>query len=59
MNGDEYHLHPTLSEYVSLNDISNMYDNTGVSFVSKNLLDLPSINNNIDTPLYWDNFIII
>jgi hypothetical protein len=57
MNGDEYHLHPTLSEYVSLNDISNMYDNTGVSFVSKNLLDLPSINNNIDTPLYWDNFI--
>ena len=51
------HLHPTLSLYESVNDISGMYENTGVNFVSKFLLDLPFEKNTLDNPLYWDMFI--
>lgn len=51
------HLHPILEQYTSLEDISGMYENTGVTFVSKNLLDLPFINNNPDKILRWDYFV--
>ena len=51
------HLHPSLSKYESVNDISGMYENTGVVFVSKFLLDLPFEKNISENPLYWDMFI--
>ena len=58
-NGDYLttHLHPMLDKYASLNDISGMYENTNVTFISKNLLDLPSDKNTSDNPLNWDMFI--
>ena len=49
--------HPRLGEYTSLNDISYMYYDTGVNFVSKNLLDLPSGNNKPENELNWKDFI--
>ena len=52
-----YHRHPILKKYTSLFNISEMYKNTGVSFVSKFLLDLPSECNNLGYGLKWDNFI--
>ena len=51
--------HPRLNKYKSVTDISELYANTGVNFVSKFLLDLP-FENNTSTPehiLSWDNFI--
>ena len=49
--------HPNLEKYVSVSDISSMYENTNVTFISKNLLDLPFEKNTPDNVLYWDNFI--
>ena len=49
--------HPKLENYVSVSDISSMYENTNVTFISKNLLDLPFEKNTPDNVLYWDNFI--
>jgi hypothetical protein len=51
------HHHPMLVKYASVNNISGMYDKTGVTFVSKNLLDLPFENNNPYNELNWDSFI--
>ena len=51
------HLHPMLEKYISVSDISEMYNNTGVNFISKNLLDLPFENNTPDKPLSWNSFI--
>ena len=51
------HNHPMLVKYESVNNISDMYDKTGVNFVSKNLLDLPFENNNLYNELNWDSFI--
>ena len=51
------HEHPSLAEFTSLTDISRMYENTGVTFVSKFLLDLPPDKNTPDNPLNWDMFI--
>jgi hypothetical protein len=55
-NQDIYH-HPTLVKYTSVDNISGMYENTGVNFISKNLLDLPFDNNTSDKPLDWNSFI--
>ena len=52
-----YHYHPTLSMYESVNNISGMYDNTGITFVSRNLLSLPFGENRPDNILNWDSFI--
>ena len=51
--------HPRLNKYKSLIDISDLYANTGVTFVSKFLLDLPFENNTSadEHILSWDNFI--
>ena len=55
---ETYHKHPTLSKYTSLIDISSMYYNTGVRFISKELLDLPFENNSTTIKkLSWGNFI--
>jgi hypothetical protein len=51
------HTSPILSRYLSVNDISSMYEGTGVVFISKNLLDLPFENNNSSNKLSWYNFI--
>ena len=53
------HHHPILEKYKSLSDISGMYANTGVNFVSKFLLDLPFENNTSaqEHTLRWDSFI--
>ena len=56
-NPNSYHYHPTLSMYESVNNISGMYDNTSVTFVSRNLLDLPFKNNRPDNILNWDSFV--
>ena len=53
----EIHHHPMLDKYSSVEDISGMYENTGVTFISKNLLDLPFGNNTPDKSLRWDSFI--
>ena len=57
IKGNGKNEHPTLSNYKSLMDISGMYENTGVNFISRNLLDLPFENNTPDKVLYWDSFI--
>jgi hypothetical protein len=57
INYPTVHHHPMLGKYVSVYDISGMYDNTGVTFLSKNLLDLPFENNNPNNVLHWDSFI--
>ena len=49
--------HPTLNGYTSVNDISKMYYNTGVTFISKSLLDLPFGKNSLENSLSWSNFI--
>ena len=49
--------HPILKGYKSLNNISGMYYGTGVTFVSKNLLDLPYDQNVMGNTLVWDSFI--
>ena len=49
--------HPTLTKYESLKDISSMYENTNVLFVTKDLLDLPFEKNTPDNDLNWDTFI--
>ena len=49
--------HPKLGKYESVSDISAMYENTNVTFISKNLLDLPFEKNTPDNVLYWDTFI--
>ena len=49
--------HPILRGYKSLNNISGMYYGTGVTFVSKNLLDLPFDQNVPGNPLVWDSFL--
>lgn len=56
---DETHYHPILKDYKILQDISGLYDNTGVNFISKNLLDLYHDNNKPGSilPLSWDSFI--
>ena len=51
------HHHPMLEKYESVTDISKMYENTGVTFVSRNLLDLPFEKNKPGNILYWDSFI--
>ena len=53
------HKHPMLEKFKSLIDISEMYANTGVNFVSKFLLDLPHENNTSadEHMLSWDSFI--
>ena len=48
---------PDLSKYTSLNNISGMYENTGVSFISKQLLSLPAVGNNPENGLIWNSFI--
>ena len=50
---------PNLSMYTSLDNISNMYENTGVVFISKQLLSLPYSANNPDPDnvLSWGSFI--
>ena len=48
---------PKLSKYTSLNNISRMYENTGVEFISKELLSLPYDVNNIGNNLSWGSFI--
>ena len=50
---------PNLSEYISLNDISGMYENTGVIFISKQLLSLPFGDeyNTYENILSWGSFI--
>jgi hypothetical protein len=48
---------PKLSKYISLDDISGMYENTGVVFISKQLLSLPYEGNDIDNTLSWSSFI--
>ena len=52
-----YNKHPILKQYSSLNNISSMYYGTGVTFVSKNLLDLPFDQNYLGNTLNWDSFI--
>ena len=54
---DKDHHHPMLEKYESVTDISKMYENTGVTFVSRNLLDLPFEKNKPGNILYWDSFI--
>ena len=54
---NDLHQHPMLVQYEALNDISGMYNNTGVVFVSKFLLDLPLKNNNPNNKLSWGDFI--
>ena len=49
--------HPTLTKYESLNDISLMYENTNVTFVTRDLLDLPSKKNKRNNELNWGYFI--
>ena len=49
--------HPTLTKYESLRDISSMYENTNVTFVTKDLLDLPFEKNTPDNELNWNAFI--
>ena len=49
--------HPSLANYKNVNDISRMYEKTGVKFISKNLLDLPYDKNVTENYLNWDNFI--
>ena len=49
--------HPILSDYKSLNNISSMYYGTGVNFISKNLLDLPSDQNVPGNTLNWYSLI--
>jgi hypothetical protein len=56
-NSKGHHKHPSLNNYTSLSDISYMYYNTGVNFISKKLLDLPENKNTSDNTLLWDNFI--
>ena len=53
------HKHPMLENFKSLIDISEMYANTGVEFVSKFLLDLPNENNTSadEHMLSWDSFV--
>ena len=53
----ELNNHPILSKYRSLKNISSMYYGTGVTFVSKNLLDLPYDQNVPGNELSWDSFI--
>ena len=48
---------PKLGGYTSLKNISGMYENTGVEFLSKELLSLPYELNNPDDSLYWGSFI--
>ena len=54
---NDKHKHPSLKDYTALNNISQMYYNTNVKFVSKNLLDLDLNENSTDKVLDWDNFI--
>jgi hypothetical protein len=49
--------HPRLDKYESVTNISGMYDKTGVKFISRNLLDLPSTKNYIGNNLNWEYFI--
>jgi hypothetical protein len=53
------HHHPMLEKYASLTNISELYANTGVNFVSKFLLDLPSDKNTSEDKnvLNWDSFV--
>ena len=53
------HNSPELTEYTSLKDISYMYENTGVDFISEKLLSLNTDQNNNEKEnvLKWDNFI--
>ena len=51
------HHHPILEKYESVTDISRMYENTGVTFISRNLLDLPFEKNKTGNILYWDSLI--
>ena len=48
---------PVLSSYESLNNIYGMYENTGVTFISRQLLSLPYSKNNPDNELSWGYFI--
>ena len=52
--------HPRLNNYISVTDISELYANTGVNFVSKFLLDLPFANNTSapEHMLTWESFIL-
>lgn len=49
--------HPKLEMYKSLTNIDRMYYNTGVNFISKNLLDLPFDKNSTENTLSWYDFI--
>ena len=56
---------PSLSKYTSLNDISYMYNGTGVTLLTSNLLSLPQLNNNTNdiaegnegNKLSWNEFV--
>ena len=48
---------PNLSLYTLLNDISGMYYNTGVTFISEKLLSLPKDQNKPDNTLSWGYFV--
>lgn len=48
---------PNLSLYTLLNDISGMYYNTGVTFISEKLLSLPENQNKPDNTLSWGYFV--
>jgi hypothetical protein len=54
-NGNMYC--PDLKEFTSLRNISRMYENTGVTFISKQLLSLPYVTNDMNNPLSWSYFI--
>ena len=49
---------PNLSAYKKLTDISAMYYNTGISFISSELLSLPNeLNNNKNLTVNWSEFV--
>ena len=53
---------PNMTGYTSLNDISRMYENTGVTFISEQLLSLPDKADEVDiniigNTLTWGYFI--
>ena len=48
---------PKLDGFTSLTNISGMYENTGVTFISKQLLSLPATGNNPENGLAWNSFI--
>ena len=51
------HMNPSFEKYILLDDISGMFYGTNVSFISKQLLDLPYLKNVTGNSLSWGDFI--